>query len=560
VNVENAQPPVMILSPEEGSLLSGTVTITVYAPDSTHFIAISVSTDSVTHYALNREGTRTIDYPERGWRAEWQTRLFADGDWEILAEAYSFTHELIGTDSVKVELDNTPPQIEIFSPTEAEPAMTRPGRLIELCLEYTEEHPSYLEIEMIDGTITLVKKVVSGIAPGNVEMYESIFVPLGIPEGSYTLLLRLTDLVAHKGTDTEDSAIIVTTVPLKIEDEGTITIIPDLRENLEIYYQKALLKGTVSNRIVDIGIRYDNGITDGVEIIEGVFRKILSLHKGTNTITVYYTDIAGNTGSLTKTILYRIPEVSQVVTGGVVRNPNGSVIEIPDAAMLSPAKISFSFRLIKDVEFKPGSIRFLRSYHSEDDLIISYEITAGRSGYCFHRPVKVVLVYDDSNWDENLDGVKDANEIDESRLSAFYYDEVSGEWIEVGGVVDTVNNRVTFYVNHLSIFSLGVSSEPKVSDLDVWLNRNPFRQREGTVFEFRLPKPGWVHIRIFDLAGDLVRDLDRVHYPETKSQKWDGLNDVSDRYVGSGIYIYQLKVEYDDGKSEQIIKPIGVVK
>ena len=51
------------------------------------------------------------------------------------------------------------------------------------------------------------------------------------------------------------------------------------------------------------------------------------------------------------------------------------------------------------------------------------------------------------------------------------------------------------------------------------------------------------------------------HYGAGESSvNWNGWNDVSDMYVGSGIYIYQFRVEYDDGKTEQIVKPVGVVK
>ncbi|MEK9149348.1 MAG: hypothetical protein AAB267_04805, partial [Candidatus Desantisbacteria bacterium] len=96
-------------------------------------------------------------------------------------------------------------------------------------------------------------------------------------------------------------------------------------------------------------------------------------------------------------------------------------------------------------------------------------------------------------------------------------------------------------------------------ELSVYLTRNPFKLGQDTTFVFALPKPGRIWLRIFDLSGDLVREL-VAGERDVKERKWDGLNDVSDRYVGSGIYIYQFRVEYDDGKIEQIKKPVGIVK
>ncbi|MBU1261626.1 hypothetical protein KJ640_01550, partial [bacterium] len=437
-------------------------------------------------------------------------------------------------------------------------------------ISYTEAHPSFLEIELLDGTITLIRKTIGGLEPSEITLYESIFVPLVVPDGSYTLQVKLGDVVQHQATDTQEYAVIIETTPPDVEKEGTLTFTPNLTDRLEFFYSNVLLGGTVSSRIARVRIEC-NDISQGDLTFDTKreFRFIISLREGTNTIDIYFTDISGNTGSLTKTIFYRVPKIVQMVgsRGGVIINPNGSVIEIPQGALIGEKRISFNLMMTQDevmVGSLDNSIIFLKTYHMlSANLMLIYEFTADGGGYVFHQPVKVTLTYDDSNWDKDLDGVRDPDELDEGRLEVFYYDEVERVWIKVGGVVDPVNNTITFWVNHISIFALGVDTKPsQVTELSVYLTRNPFRLAEGTIFKFELPKPGKVYLRIFDLAGDLVREvLAGHHYPAGEnSVNWNGWNDASDKYVGSGIYIYQFRVEYDDGKTEQIVKPIGVVK
>ncbi|MDI6752092.1 MAG: Ig-like domain-containing protein, partial [bacterium] len=571
VNVNNTQPPVIIHTPRDMAVVSGTVSVSLSsAPDWTQYVAFSVTKDFTTYYGLSGIGTRTIDYQqENGWRANWLTTAFLDGNWNILACAYSFNHQLIGTDSIRVFVDNTAPKIKILSPTSASPARTYADRRFDIQFSYTEAHPSFLEIELLDGTITLVRKMIGGLIPGETILYESIFVPITVPDGSYTLQLRLGDVVQHQATDTEKYAVIIETTPPDVEKEGTLTFTPNLTDRLEMFYSNALLGGTASDRIARVRIEC-NCVSQGDITFDKKreFRFILSLREGTNTVDIYFTDISGNTGSLTRTIFYRVPKKVQMIgsRGGVIINPNGSRIEIPEGALIGEKRIAFSLIQTADEEMVgslDNSIIFLKTYHmlSANSMLL-YEFTADGGGYVFHQPVKVTLKYDDSNWDKDLDGVRDSDELDETKLEAFYYDEVERVWIKVGGVVNTVNNTVTFWANHISIFALGVDTKPsQITGFKVYLTRNPFKLGQGTTFVFALPKPGKVTLRIFDLAGDLVREVVAgQHYTGESSVNWNGWNDVSDRYVGSGIYIYQFRVEYDDGKIEQIVKPVGVVK
>jgi len=69
---------------------------------------------------------------------------------------------------------------------------------------------------------------------------------------------------------------------------------------------------------------------------------------------------------------------------------------------------------------------------------------------------------------------------------------------------------------------------------------NPFKPR--TVIEYSLPKAAEVSLRVYDSCGRLVRVLEEGGKEEGwHSVVWDGL-DLDGREVGSGVYIYMLRV------------------
>ncbi len=68
---------------------------------------------------------------------------------------------------------------------------------------------------------------------------------------------------------------------------------------------------------------------------------------------------------------------------------------------------------------------------------------------------------------------------------------------------------------------------------------NPFRA--GTRITFTLPEAGPASLRIFDLAGRLVRDLvDGELEASNHTVRWDGTNSLGEP-VASGVYLYRLK-------------------
>ena len=75
---------------------------------------------------------------------------------------------------------------------------------------------------------------------------------------------------------------------------------------------------------------------------------------------------------------------------------------------------------------------------------------------------------------------------------------------------------------------------------------NPFNPE--TWIPYELSEPNEVRIRIYDVRGRLVKDLQLGHQPagyytsRSRAAYWDGRNDIGER-VASGIYFYQLQAD-----------------
>ena len=68
---------------------------------------------------------------------------------------------------------------------------------------------------------------------------------------------------------------------------------------------------------------------------------------------------------------------------------------------------------------------------------------------------------------------------------------------------------------------------------------NPFNP--GTTIQYSLPEAGPVSLKVYDIAGQMVRHLVNQHQNAGSHQAvWDGL-DASGAPTANGVYIYELK-------------------
>jgi len=158
-------------------------------------------------------------------------------------------------------------------------------------------------------------------------------------------------------------------------------------------------------------------------------------------------------------------------------------------------------------------------------------------------PCVVSFPYADANGDGLVDGsfppvrVKD--------LAVWRLDETNGLWVRRAGAnIDETAMEVSFDVEHFSSYAL-----MGVPDTDVSLVRAypvPFSPNAGNSDRYgdwtRLitftDLPSYGKIRIFTIAGDLVRTLD-VAPQDVNTKKWDVRNSAG-QIVASGVYIWEI--------------------
>lgn len=156
--------------------------------------------------------------------------------------------------------------------------------------------------------------------------------------------------------------------------------------------------------------------------------------------------------------------------------------------------------------------------------------------------------------DTNDDGIVDGTNILETNLRIFYLNETLNRWEMVTPyTLDTVNNLVYGYVNHLSVFGLlGIASGSALSGILVY--PNPFyAKRDGFVTITNIPLTGSACVYIYNLAGELVEKLeDGSGITSTgivKQARWDGRNS-SGKKCASGMYVYLLKTDFGAKKGK----------
>ncbi len=87
----------------------------------------------------------------------------------------------------------------------------------------------------------------------------------------------------------------------------------------------------------------------------------------------------------------------------------------------------------------------------EDASIIGLAYDFGPDGATFDPPITFTWSYDPDDIPED---------VAEGDLVIAYYDEDADEWVELEGVVDTVNNTITASVSHFTIFAIIARAAP----------------------------------------------------------------------------------------------------
>ncbi len=126
------------------------------------------------------------------------------------------------------------------------------------------------------------------------------------------------------------------------------------------------------------------------------------------------------------------------------------------------------------------------------------------------------------------------------------YRAEGGSWRYLGGVLDEGGGRVLAEIDRLGVYQLAWSQEnPPLAMLHsgaaAGAKPNPFGDK--TTISYQLARPSIVSLRIYNAAGQLVRNLEQGQKaPGLHGVAWDGKDDGG-RRVASGVYLYRLETE-----------------
>ncbi len=132
-------------------------------------------------------------------------------------------------------------------------------------------------------------------------------------------------------------------------------------------------------------------------------------------------------------------------------------------------------------------------------------------------------------------------------------------WTDITTSLDLVAHRICGVTSSLSPFVFGGGSLTGVDDAprDFVLSQNvPNPFNPSTTINYQVPNGGAdVSIRIYDVAGRLVRTLVDEHRPAgTHAVAWDGRNQAGTR-VASGVYIYRMTAgSFSDARRMVLLK------
>jgi len=165
-----------------------------------------------------------------------------------------------------------------------------------------------------------------------------------------------------------------------------------------------------------------------------------------------------------------------------------------------------------------------------DHSMIAMTYTFGPEGATFDQPVGITMTYSEADLPAGFD---------EENLIIVVWDEVTGEWLELETVVDTVNNTVTTYVTHFATFTVLAASAPasfQISNLIVMPDE--VETNEDVTISVLVENTG-------DLSGSYILELQiNSEVAETKEIVLDGQGSVTVSFTVSkevdGVYAISI--------------------
>ncbi|OGS20170.1 MAG: hypothetical protein A2252_11005 [Elusimicrobia bacterium RIFOXYA2_FULL_39_19] len=185
-------------------------------------------------------------------------------------------------------------------------------------------------------------------------------------------------------------------------------------------------------------------------------------------------------------------------------------------------------------------------------VIEPYKIVDGQlklsAGFSFEKPkAQVSIKYDNQTIASRGAQMNKVLQEPEKWLSLFYFN--GKEWSKLSSAVDAVNQGVKSDVKYLGMYQIRYALKateftyyevkPKI------ITPNNDGQNDRALFRFDNPKTTEIRIKIFDMNGQLVKEIDRTSDNSNTPggyMYWDGTDTIGSVVI-PGTYIYQLEGE-----------------
>jgi flagellar hook assembly protein FlgD len=119
---------------------------------------------------------------------------------------------------------------------------------------------------------------------------------------------------------------------------------------------------------------------------------------------------------------------------------------------------------------------------------------------------------------------------------------------------DTYNNSSEAEIE------FNVSDAANLSVMNVYNYPNPFKDNTTFTFQHNYPNPINVKIKIYTVAGRLIREISQPNVTDKfVAIAWTG-KDEDGETLGNGVYIYKLIVETGEGQAITNIGKLAVLK
>lgn len=200
-----------------------------------------------------------------------------------------------------------------------------------------------------------------------------------------------------------------------------------------------------------------------------------------------------------------------------------TIVDIPAGALDSPADVSIGELDPADDAIPPGNYPALTK---KPVAVYRFE----PSGIIFKKPVKLSLLFPDTDRDGTVDGTT----YNTADLKVMWWDGF--EWRVLGTGIDQKSSQAVTWTKHFSLYAIFPVAA---------LTDDDYRPKEKIITPASLD--GYNDFAVFGAIGadDVVNIFDvngrRIRQLKNDNTLWDGKDD-NGRTVESGLYVYQIKV------------------